>query len=254
MPRLTRNAEIGTFMQMIDLEFAAADGVRLAGSLHLPERPRSPLVIGCHGLLSDRRSPKQVALAEACTREGIACFRFDHRGCGDSAGDLERDTSLEARCRDLLGAIDHLARRTDVAGPFGLFGSSMGGAVCLRVAARTPVGPLVTFAAPVRSGPLLAAASSPGVPPEMRRMAAALGPPFDLAPDLPRVRNILVFHGEADRVVPVAHAREIHAAAGEPKRLVLQPGGDHLMSDLRHQKEFMHAALRWLTGGGVAGR
>jgi fermentation-respiration switch protein FrsA (DUF1100 family) len=129
----------------------------------------------------------------------------------------------------------------------------MGGAVCLRVAARTVVGPLVTFAAPVRSTPLLAAAAAPGVPAEVRRMADVLGPPFDLAPDLPRVRNLLVVHGEADSVVPVAHAREIHAAVGEPRRLVLQAGGDHLMSDPRHQEEFMRAALRWLATRDVNG-
>jgi alpha-beta hydrolase superfamily lysophospholipase len=240
-------------MHVIDLEFAALDGVRLAGTLHLPDLPRSPLVIGCHGLLSDRRSPKQVALAEACSREGMAFFRFDHRGCGDSSGVLERDTSLEARCRDLRGAIDHLAGRPDVAGPFGLFGSSMGGAVCLRVAAGAAVGPLVTFAAPVRSTPLLAAASAPGVPSEMRRMAEVLGPPFDLAPELPQLHNLLVVHGEADSVVPVAHAREIHAAVGEPRRLVLQAGGDHLMSDPRHQQEFMRAAVRWLKARDVNG-
>jgi alpha-beta hydrolase superfamily lysophospholipase len=183
----------------------------------------------------------------------MAFFRFDHRGCGDSSGVLERDTSLEARCRDLLGAIDHLAGRPDVAGPFGLFGSSMGGAVCLRVAAGTAVGPLVTFAAPARSGPLLDAASAPGVPPDLKRMAAVLGEPFDLAPDLPKIRRLLIFHGEDDRVVPVAHAREIYAAVGEPKRLVLQAGGDHLMGDPRHQQEFMRAALRWLTARDVTG-
>ena len=84
-------------------------------------------------------------------------------------------------------------------------------------------------------------------------MAEVLGPPFDLARDLPQVRNLLVVHGEADPVVPVAHAREIHAAAAEPKRIVLQPGGDHLMSDPRHQEEFMRAALRWLTARDVTG-
>jgi alpha-beta hydrolase superfamily lysophospholipase len=236
-------------MPSFDIEFAALDGVRLVGTLHLPERRPAPLVIGCHGLLSDRRSPKQTALAETCCRAGLAFFRLDHRGCGDSGGRLETDTSLEARCRDLLGAIGHLAGRPEVAGPFGLFGSSMGGAVCLAVAARAAVGPLVTFAAPVRSTPLLAAAAVPGVPAEMRRMAEVLGPPFDLAPELPKVRRLLVVHGEADSVVPVTHAREIHAAACAPKRLVLQPGGDHPMSDPRNQQEFMRAAAEWLTSG-----
>lgn len=236
-------------MPSFDIEFAALDGVRLVGTLHLPERRPARLVIGCHGLLSERRSPKQVALADACCRSGLAFFRFDHRGCGDSGGKLETDTSLEARCRDLLGAIGHLARRPDVAGPFGLFGSSMGGAVCLAVAARAAVGPIVTFAAPVRSTPLLAAAAAPGVPADVRRMAEVLGPPFDLAPELSKVHHLLVVHGESDAVVPVAHAREIHAAAGAPKRLLLQPGGDHPMSDPRHQEEFMRAAAAWLTTG-----
>jgi uncharacterized protein len=242
-----RTSEIATFMHVTDIEFAALDGVRLIGTLHLPERRPAPLVIGCHGLLSDRRSPKQIALAVACCRAGLAFFRFDHRGCGDSSGNLETDTSLEARCRDLLGAIGHLALRPELAGPFGLFGSSMGGAVCLAVSARETVGPLVTFAAPVRSTPLLAAAAAPGVPADVRRMAEVLGPPFDLAPELSKVHHLLVVHGESDAVVPVAHAREIHASAGEPKRLLLQPGGDHPMSDPRHQQEFMRAAAAWLT-------
>jgi alpha-beta hydrolase superfamily lysophospholipase len=232
-------------MRAFDLEFASTDGIRLAGTLHTPDRLPCPLVIGCHGLLSDRRSPKQIALAEACCTAGIAFFRFDHRGCGDSDGSLERDTSLEARCRDLTGAMDHMAGRADLGRPFGLFGSSMGGAVCLATASRRDVGPIVTFAAPVRSGPLLAAATAKGVPPDMQRMAEVLGEPFDLASALPRIRRLLVVHGDSDRVVPAAHAHEIHAGAGAPKRLVIQPGGDHLMSNPHHQGEFLCIALEW---------
>lgn len=235
-------------MCAFDIVFAATDGLRLVGTLHLPDRLPAPLAIGCHGLLSDRRSPKQIALAEACCAAGIAFFRFDHRGCGDSDGSLERDTSLEARCLDLLGAMDHLAGRTDLVQPFGFFGSSMGGAVCLLTAARRNVGPIVTFAAPVRSGPLLAAATAQGVPPDMKRMAEVLGDPFDLAPALPRIRRLLVVHGDSDRVVPVAHAHEIHTGACAPKRLLIQPGGDHLMSAPDHQHEFLRTALEWFIG------
>ncbi|MBR9980379.1 MAG: damage-inducible protein CinA, partial [Desulfatitalea sp.] len=60
-----------------------SDGHRLTGTLHLPDVERPPVVIGCHGLLADRRSPKQIALASALGRLGIAYLRFDHRGCGD---------------------------------------------------------------------------------------------------------------------------------------------------------------------------
>jgi alpha-beta hydrolase superfamily lysophospholipase len=234
--------------RVLDLSFQA-DGFNLRGTLHLPEAPRPPLVIGCHGLLSDRRSPKQVALAEACNRLGLAFFRFDHRGCGESEGRLEHVTSLESRTSDLLQAMDHLGRRTDLAKRIALFGSSMGGAVCLQTACRRDIAALVVFAAPVRSRALKAAARAPDSTPETARMAAVLKEEFDLALDLARVRNVLVFHGEADAVVPLSHAHEIFRCAAEPKRLVIQNKGDHLMSDPRQQEEFIREAALWLSKG-----
>jgi uncharacterized protein len=228
-----------------ELEFDA-DGLRLRGTLHLPERRPASLVVGCHGLSSDRRSPKQIALAEACRRQGLAYFRFDHRGCGESAGRLETATSLEERVSDLLHAIRHLYRRSDIRPGLGLFGSSLGGAVCIRAAAPAGAAALVTCAAPVRSRPLEAIFSAAG---PHGRVAALLKREFDLADDLTGVRNLLVFHGEADDVVPVAHAREIFRAAADPKRLILQRNGDHPMSDPGHQQEFVVEAALWFQRG-----
>ena len=98
--------------------------------------------------MSDRRSPKQIALAEACTAQGMAYFRLDHRGCGESAGRLEEVTSLEARVNDVLQALRVIESRPDLGKRIGLFGSSMGGAVCLQVATCRKVEALVTFAGP----------------------------------------------------------------------------------------------------------
>jgi alpha-beta hydrolase superfamily lysophospholipase len=226
-----------------------ADGFKLRGTLHLPKSPSPPLVIGCHGLLSDRKSPKQIALAQACNRLGLAFFRFDHRGCGDSAGRLEDHTTLDGRCSDLLHAIRHLAGRAGLGKRVALFGSSMGGAVCLRVAARADVAALVTFAAPVRSRPLRMVSQQPGRGPERGRMSAVLREDYDLGSELASLRNVLIFHGDADDVVPVAHAHEIFRQASPPKRLVIQPQGDHLMSDPRHQEEFIREASLWLRKG-----
>jgi alpha-beta hydrolase superfamily lysophospholipase len=232
----------------MDVDFTA-DGFKLRGTLHRPQSPSPPVVIGCHGLLSDRNSPKQLALARACLGLGLAFFRFDHRGCGQSEGRLEAHTTLDSRCSDLLHAIAHLAKRGDLGKRVGLFGSSMGGAVCLRAAARTPIASLVTFAAPVRSGPLKSPDRHTQADSERTRMAAVLREDYDLAAELKRLGNILVFHGEADDVVPVAHAREIFQRARLPKRLVIQPQGDHRMSDPRHQEEFVREASLWLARG-----
>ena len=91
-----------------------ADEFRLIGTLYQPPKRTNQTVIGCHGLLSDRTSPKQVALARRCNALGIAYFAFDHRGCGDSQGDFEKVTSLAARVRDLLAAVQFIHTKIDL--------------------------------------------------------------------------------------------------------------------------------------------
>jgi alpha-beta hydrolase superfamily lysophospholipase len=238
---------------LADIQFGA-DGFLLRGTLHLPAADNPPVVIGCHGLLSDRRSPKQIALAEACNALGLAFFRFDHRGCGESEGRLEAVASLEGRASDLRHAIRLLEAHPGLARRIGLFGSSMGGAVCLRVASEREVAAVVTFAAPVRSRPLTRPGRGPEDLPERRRMASLLREGFELGGVLGRVRNILVVHGEADDLVPLSHAHEIFDLAGEPKRLLVQQGGDHLMRDAAHQAKFIRAASRWLSNSLQHGR
>lgn len=222
-----------------------ADGFILKATLHLPGAPGPPVVIGCHGLLSDRSSPKQVALAEACTAQGMAFLRLDHRGCGQSAGRIEEVTSLEARATDVFQAIRLLESRPDVGKRIGLFGSSMGGAVCLQVAGCRKIEALVIFAAPVRSLPLRRTDTAARGEPGRLRIGSVLKGDFEIGDVLPRIGRILVVHGEADRIVAASHAREIFAGAREPKRLILQPGGDHLMSNERHQQEFIREAVLW---------
>jgi alpha-beta hydrolase superfamily lysophospholipase len=208
-----------------------AGGNRLRGTLHLPAGDCHALVIGCHGLLSDAESPKQVALADGCNAVGLAYLRFDHRGRGRSGGVFSLARVLEDRTQDLMCVIETVSRRTDVGSGLGLFGSSMGGTVCLAVAARCKPAAVVTCAAPVRSRSLPGGADS--------------GLNFDISEHLPNVRGVLVFHGDADEVVPFDDAREILRRAGIPKRLVRQPDGDHRMSRPGDQKEFQRESVAW---------
>jgi alpha-beta hydrolase superfamily lysophospholipase len=237
-------AGIVTTPRIEELTFAA-DGFALKATLHLPAAPEPPVVIGCHGLLSDRNSPKQIALARACAAQGVAFLRLDHRGCGESTGRLEEVTSLEARANDVFHALRLIESRPDLGKRIGLFGSSMGGAVCLEVARRRKVESLVTFAAPVRSLTLKHAPLAAGSGADRIRMGSILKEDFDVGVALGQIRRVLVVHGEVDLIVPPSHAREIFAGAQEPKRLIIQPGGDHLMSDTRHQSDFMREAVQW---------
>lgn len=227
-----------------------SDEFTLTGTLHLPETPDPPLIIGSHGLLANRHSLKQISLARACNAKGMAYFRFDHRGCGDSDGDFIAVTSLAARVQDLYHAIRTMQHHSGVGPLAGLFGSSFGGTVVLAYAAENASPCLITYAAPINSTNInhTNIRDDNGQEPSSALLTDALA--FDLAPKLPSIRNILVAHSEADETVPMDHARAIHSAAGDPKKLLIFPGGDHRMSDPSHQQQFEDRFIDWMITHG----
>jgi alpha-beta hydrolase superfamily lysophospholipase len=221
----------------------SSDGYRLKGMLHLPAAERPPVVIGAHGLLSSSESSKQRELALRCTEAGMGYFRFDHRGCGRSQGYFPEVTTLEGRMRDLRAAVKTIRLRTDTGRGCALFGSSMGGAVCLAAANTVGADALVTVAAPIRSRSVRPFDGSE--PDDVDVSGLQLD--FDLSETIARLRHVLVFHGDADRVVPFAHALEIIEKVDAPKRLVRQKNGDHLMSAEIHRKTFVREAVKWFA-------
>ncbi len=225
------------------------DDLTLTGFVHLPPNLPAPLVVGSHGMLSDSRSPKQVTLGRKLAAVGVVFFRFDHRGCGDSDGIFREVTTLAARCRDLLAAVDFVTTHFDLLPDLALFGSSLGGTTCIAAAPRLGhrLRAMVCLAAPVRSRPVIAAVKADGsvastdVELLQRRLA------FDVGPHLSDLHDILVVHGECDEIVPPDNAREIYEAATGDKKIILLPGGDHRLSDPFHQAEFIHQSVDWLV-------
>lgn len=221
-------------------------GFRLTGTLHLPGTPKPPVVIGSHGLFGTSGSAKQVALAEACVAAGIGYFRFDHRGCGQSQGVFEQVTTLAGRVEDIIFAVKMITGRTDTSNIYGFFGSSLGGTTCLSAAGLTRPDAMVICAAPIRSGNIDPARA---VPDDIDEDNIPLPPSalhFDIAGQLSNLHDILLFHGDADEVVPCENAAEIFALASDPKKLVTLPGGDHRMTDTSHQKAFVAEAVTWI--------
>ena len=153
-------------------------------------------------------------------------------------------TTLDNRVQDLLAAIEVITGRDDTAADFGVFGSSFGGSVSIAAFGLRPPRALVLCAAPVRSGDIDPQRAQP--PDE-----TAIKPPrpenlrFDVAAKTAALRDVLIFHGAADEVVPYRHAAEIMAAAAEPKRLITLPEGDHRMTEPAHQVRFIAETIRW---------
>ncbi|MCP4023634.1 MAG: damage-inducible protein CinA, partial [Desulfobacteraceae bacterium] len=71
----------------------------------MPDIENPPFVVGSHGLEGSKESAKQKVLSRILPENGIAFFRFDHRGCGQSSGDFLKDTSLEKRATDFINAV-----------------------------------------------------------------------------------------------------------------------------------------------------
>ncbi len=210
-----------------------ADTFTLMGTLHLPGGIAAPpVVIGCHGLQSNRNSPKQIALADRCNSVGIGYFRFDHRGCGKSTGDLWKVTSLQGRSNDIYSAIKKLTSLGIDRQQIGLFGSSMGGSVCLDVASRYAISVLVVFATPLKIETVMVDSLAPNLT-------------FDLSGRLDQVGNIHIFHGASDDIVPLWQAQSIYQQVSFPKKLTIFENGDHRMSDPAHQADFLDSAVQW---------
>lgn len=231
-------------MRTIEISFYS-DGFRLNGVLHLPAEKNPPVVIGSHGLASDGNSPKQIELAQACTRMGMAYFRFHHRGCGTSEGYFPEVTSLENRKHDLLDAVKTILCREDIGDRLALFGSSMGGTTCIAASEQLDAMGYVVVAAPVCGDDLTKAPERTAEEPDLDEEFYKRFLAFDVRSHLSGIKNILIFHGDNDDIVPIKNGQTIFQRVHNPKKMIVQKNGDHRISDPEHQKEFIREASDW---------
>ncbi len=125
-------------------ENTQANGIKLAGTLTLPnDRKNPPVVILISGSGPQNRNEELLGhkpflvLADHLTRKGIAVLRFDDRGTAKSEGEFKGATSLDF-ATDVEAAITYLKTRNkdiDVS-KIGLMGHSEGGLIGPIVASR----------------------------------------------------------------------------------------------------------------------
>ena len=203
------------------------DGERLHGWWVPARGPARAHVLICPGNAGsvDDRAPYARLLSAA----GLDVALFDPRGYGRSTG---RPTEQGVH-RDARAVRAHLLRRPGVdERRLVLLGESLGGAVALALALEAPPLGLVLQSAftSVRD---VARVHYPFIP-------RAVVP--DAFPSLRRIRELraplLVLHGARDAIVPVAHGEALHAAAPEPKRLVV-------FADAGHNDLLVRAGAAW---------
>jgi pimeloyl-ACP methyl ester carboxylesterase len=221
------------------VEFAGRRGNLLVGDLHRAGRDLGPTLVLCHGMESTRQGTKQQAIVERVLPLGISVLRFDFSYVGESDGRFE-DLTITGEVDDALGALDFLQEFSPA--KVILVGSSLGGAVALLATARTPerVHAVATIAAVADTSLFKESLSADDIAAwrrtgrrRWREGSLKVGFLDDVERiDIPHAvatlhQPLLVMHGEADTVVPPAHAAVLAAAAAGDVTLAMFPGVGH---------------------------
>jgi len=109
-----------------------ADGDKLLGRCHLPDRAPFGCLIAVHGLNGSIDAPHILWLLHAALRAGFAVLRVNMRGAG-AGRPLARGTYNAAAGRDLVPFIDWAADRFSRL-PLFMMGHSLGGTAALNMA------------------------------------------------------------------------------------------------------------------------
>lgn len=164
--------------EAVVIDNPAAPGVRLAGTLTLPDGagpfPAAILITGTGPQDRDEtiEGHKSFAIwADVLTRRGVAVLRYDDRGVAASTGDFGAATGVDF-ASDVKAVFEGLAARPEIDRTrIGLIGHSEG-AIFAHLALQDGLRPawLVTLAGPAVSGGEI-------ITEQVRRMAMAAGMP-----------------------------------------------------------------------------
>ncbi|HYP48559.1 MAG TPA: alpha/beta fold hydrolase [Thermoleophilaceae bacterium] len=219
-------------------ELGSHDG--LAYALFLPAGEPAAGVVVLHGAGSAKES--HFDFARVCRASGLAALAYDARGHGRSEGEFGP------------GAIDDALAMCELmrehAPQVALRGSSMGGfqaihaaaAADRRVCAVVAICPATEelLLRGLRSGRLRFKCDEDACAEWLQGLDV-----FDAAARLGPETGLLLLHARGDEQIPYTVSEQLSEAAGEPKRLLLLPGGHH--RSLQHDVELQSLAVRYIT-------
>jgi uncharacterized protein len=235
-----------------------SDGHRLLGTLYLARgydpKPTALLLHGCPGL--EQNADLAVTLRDG----GWNSLVFHYRGCWGSEGQYDLCTIPG----DVAAAVDHLhggGYPGVDAGRLAVVGHSLGGWAAVLAAAADPrLRAVAIYGTAVDLGAIDLTASQ--IAHEMTRFLTttpedfirqrdeviAQMDPFDAVRSI-SPRPLLIVHGTDDRWIPAAHARRLHAHAGQPSRYVEIDGANHDFA--WHRAQLRDLVADWLDATDV---
>jgi alpha-beta hydrolase superfamily lysophospholipase len=244
--------------------FLDSQGRKVTSILAAPDGGSDRIAVLCHGFLSSKTSTTNNTLTSMLIERGIAAFRFDFFGHGESQGPFELITNTLA-VDQTLAALD-LVRRKGYR-KVGLMGSSFGGLVAtLAAAQRTDLAclalkcPVVDFAEELRlefGEEELARWKETDTVPDIISNRGRVPLRYAFYEDSLRriaydpARSItaptVIVQGDQDELVPLHQSRKLYGALRVNKHLEMLPGADHQFTKGEDFERMTNVIADWLT-------
>ena len=207
-----------------------SQGQILRGNLRIPFEG-APCVLLSHGLEGSKDSIKWKFLANRLNDLGLACLRFNYRGCGEGtekSDGLFDDSLVSKRILDFTAALDFIQQSLVDPDRLGVIGSSLGGTVAINAGDKR-IKALVTLAAPFAFQK-----------PDSREISCIKQQEYASLPSGKTVKSLffkelwgldtgqavaalecpfMILHGSRDPVVPSEDAEKLFVRAREPRML-----------------------------------
>jgi alpha-beta hydrolase superfamily lysophospholipase len=226
-----------------DIYFTTRDGVKLHGWL-VPGDPKMPLILFFHGNAAN--ISHRVDNLQYFNKIGFSTFIFDYRGFGNSEGQAIREEDLYT---DARSALDYLKTRGWSSTHMIYYGRSMGATVSLQMGLEFAPA-VVVLECPFTSMSDIAKHTNP--------ITYALfgwwmiDAKFDNLNKIKKLSTpVVIFQGDADKIVPEEMAQRLLQQANEPKSLHLIAGGGHSnlyqVGGLKYKNAWLDLVRHWVS-------
>ena len=242
--------------------FENENGIRLCGIIDKPTDSIRGCAVFSHCFTCTKDLKAIVKISRKLAELGIAVFRFDFTGLGDSDG-IFSDTNFDSSCADVKAANQFISNAIEP--PSLLIGHSLGGAAMMTMASEIATAKgLVTIASPSSTQHLAdyLSTTNPDIIEKGAGEVTIGGRTYTLKnqlienlreQDLPaslkslRIPH-LIFHPQVDDTLPYWHAEKIYELTGGPKSMVTLDRSDHLLVERPEDCDFVATLIsHWFS-------
>lgn len=244
---------------MKKIEFEGAMGETLAAKIDFPEGEHKACALFAHCFTCSKNLKAVGNIAKALNKKGVAVFRFDFTGLGDSDGSFE-DTNFSSNVDDLIAASEYMKK--EMGSPSILIGHSLGGAAVIQAAHKIDsVKAVATIAAP--SNPKHVEKHFETKREEIEEKGSAIvnlgGRPFRIKKqflddlEITKMdeyidgldRALMVMHSPLDKTVGIDNAAHIYKTAKHPKSFLSLHEADHLLMNEKYSRYAGSIIAEW---------